>query len=73
MLTGTAENLDEYYSSDRDVSVFDCDESLLGKIKFYLKEDAQRTQIANAGYERTLAEHTYEKRFEEIFAVIGLH
>jgi len=73
LLTGTAENLDEYYSSDRDVSVFDCDESLLGKIKFYLKEDAQRTQIANAGYERTLAEHTYEKRFEEIFAVIGLH
>ena len=31
-----------------------------------------RSAIAKAGYERTLREHTYAHRFEEIFRAMGL-
>ena len=42
------------------------------KGKYYLKNDEEREMIAKAGYERTLKEHTYLQRFEEIFKKIGL-
>jgi spore maturation protein CgeB len=31
-------------------------------VKFYLKNDAARSQVARAAYERVIKEHTYEKR-----------
>jgi len=42
------------------------------KIRYYLEHDEEREKIAMAGYQRTLGEHTYEKRFEQIFKTIGL-
>ena len=45
---------------------------MIDKIKYYLEHNEEREAIARAGYERTLREHTYEKRFNEIFKTIGL-
>lgn len=72
LLTGTAENLDEYYIPDRDIAIFGNDGELLHKIIYYLDHASERARIADAAYRRTLAEHTYEKRFTDIFAAMRL-
>mgnify|MGYP001617003201 FL=1 len=42
---------------------------MIEKIKYYLAREDKRKKIANAGYERTSKDHTYEKRFREIFKI----
>jgi FkbM family methyltransferase len=45
---------------------------LAEKIKYYLARDDEREKIAAAAFRRTVSEHTYEKRFEDIFAALDL-
>lgn len=72
LLTGKADNLSEYYDIGKEVVCFHDIDDMVQKIRYYLKYEDERTAIARAGYERTLREHTYERRFKEIFAQIGL-
>jgi spore maturation protein CgeB len=72
LLTDPAENLGEYYHLDREVATFDRPRQLPQRIRFYLEHEAEREAIATAGHARTLAEHTYERRFSEAFAAMGL-
>ncbi len=71
-LTGSAENLEEYYEPGRDVVCFEDKEDLVGKVRYYLEHEEKRAVIARTGYERTLHEHTYVHRFDLIFRHIGL-
>jgi len=72
MLTGTAENLADYYMPDREIAMFTDADDLVRKVTFYLEHEQERQAIRDAGYQRTLTEHTYEKRFNDIFAAMGL-
>ena len=45
---------------------------LVEKVRYYLKHEDERAAIAQAGYERTLREHTYVHRFRDIFGQMGL-
>ncbi|MEW5805353.1 MAG: glycosyltransferase [Patescibacteria group bacterium] len=72
LLTGQADNLEEYYQDGKEIVVFKDTNDLIEKIRYYLKNDKEREVIASAGYQRTLRDHTYEKRFDEIFQKIGL-
>ncbi|WP_414566578.1 MULTISPECIES: glycosyltransferase family protein [unclassified Anabaena] len=72
VLTGKAENLEDYYQISKEVECFDNNDDLINQIKYYLKNEEQRIAIAKAGYERTLNEHTYVNRFNKIFQKIGL-
>lgn len=72
LLTGMAENLDSYYTPDLEVSVFAGVNDLIRKVQFYLGHEAERQRVAQAGYARTIKEHTYEQRLNHIFATIGL-
>jgi spore maturation protein CgeB len=71
MLTGTAEDLANYYEPDQEIAVFDSFEVLVGKIRHYLAHEGERAAIAEAGYRRTLADHTYVHRFNDIFRRMG--
>jgi len=72
LLTGRAEDLEDYYVDGKEVVIFKNIRDLINKIRYYLTHEDERATIAQAGYERTLREHTYEKRFREILARIGL-
>jgi spore maturation protein CgeB len=67
MLTGKAEDLENYYEPGREIVCFDHPKDLIDKIRYYLAHEEGRATIAQAGYERTLREHTYAHRFNEIF------
>ncbi|RPH82022.1 MAG: hypothetical protein EHM80_00425 [Nitrospiraceae bacterium] len=71
LLTGMAENLGQYYEIGKEVVCFDDRHDLVEKVRYYLRHEDERAEIAKAGYERTLREHTYARRFSEIFGQIG--
>ncbi|MCX7909759.1 MAG: glycosyltransferase [Ignavibacteria bacterium] len=73
LLTQNAENLSEYFVDGKEIAVFENEKDLLEKINFYLSKEDLRCEIAYNGYKRALNEHTYEKRFKEIFDKIGLN
>lgn len=72
LLTGTADNLADYYTPDQEIAVFDDTEDLIRKVSYFLEHADERQQIEDKGYQRTLAEHTYERRFLDIFDAIAL-
>ncbi len=72
LMTGQAPGLEDYYRDGKEIVVFKDTRDLIKKITYYLKHENQREQIALAGYNRTTKEHTYEKRFNDIFKIINL-
>ncbi|BFU94012.1 MAG: hypothetical protein NTNFB02_07340 [Nitrospira sp.] len=72
LLTGRADNLDQYYDDGTEVVTFDHLDDLIAKIRYYLKHEDERAAIARAGYDRTMREHTYAHRFQDIFRKMGL-
>ncbi len=73
LLTGHADNLDEYFVPGKEIVVFDNVDDLMEKARFYLAHDGEREAIREAGYRRAHRDHTYEQRFRSIFNAIGLH
>jgi len=72
LLTSPADNLEEYYIPGKEIAIFGDTRDLIDKIKYYLIHEEEREKIREAGYNRTLAEHTYVHRFNEIFRTMGL-
>ncbi|MCR4328853.1 MAG: glycosyltransferase [Patescibacteria group bacterium] len=73
LISGYADDMENYYENKKEIVYYNGQlDDLIGKIRYYLAHDDERENIAHAAYERTLREHTYEKRFREIFKKIGL-
>lgn len=72
LLTNRADNLDDYFEIGKEIAVFEGVDDLVDKVRYYLSHEDEREAIARAGYERVLRDHTYEKRFNEIFERMGL-
>jgi spore maturation protein CgeB len=73
VLSEAADNIEDYYQNNKEIVIFYTIEELILKIKYYLVHPEEREKIAQAGYGRTLKDHTYEKRFQQIFKTIGLY
>jgi spore maturation protein CgeB len=71
LLTDNADNLEDYYLSNKEIVCFEGNDDLIEKIKYYLEHEEERMKIAQSGYERTLREHTYVHRFNQIFKRIN--
>lgn len=72
ILTAMADDLGTFYEIGKEMVVYKDMDDCAKKIRYYLAHSEAREAIALAGYERTLRDHTYRKRFEDIFARIGL-
>jgi len=72
LLTSDADNLTDYFEDGKEIVIFKDTEDLIDKAEYYLLHEEERAAIAQAGYQRTLGEHTYEKRFNDIFMEMGL-
>lgn len=59
--------IEKYYEIGKEIVVFKTKDELAGLIDYYLNHSRERKEIARAGYERTLKEHLWKHRFEEIF------
>lgn len=72
LLAGNADNIEEYYEPGQEIACFEIPKELIEKIRFFLSHEEERRSIAEAGYRRTMREHTYVQRFADIFERIGL-
>jgi len=64
--------LEEFFKPGVECEVYNTEEELVDKIKYYLKHEDEREKIAQAGYERCTKEHTWENRFNDIFKAMEL-
>jgi hypothetical protein len=70
LLTDWKENLSEMFEPDKEVIAYRSTEECIQLLSRYLQNDQRRAGIAGAGQERTLKEHTYLQRMEEIVGIV---
>lgn len=70
-ITGAAEGMEDYYVPGKEIVIYENVPDLIEKIRYYLEHDEERNQIAKAGYERALREHTYQTRLGKVFRELG--
>jgi len=70
-LTDWREDLERYYTPGVDIETFGSPGELIGQIRRYLEDDAARNRIAMRGLARTLREHTYPGRVDELLRLLG--
>jgi glycosyltransferase involved in cell wall biosynthesis len=69
----TSEHL-EMFEEGKEAEFFDSDAELIEKVNFYLKNEAERRRIAQAGRERCLnSGYSYHERLKEILSSIPVH
>ncbi len=72
LMTGKSDDdISQYYEPDKEIVVFENQNEMVEKCQYYLSHPQERDKIAIAGYQRTLKDHTYEQRFQEIFKALG--
>jgi spore maturation protein CgeB len=73
LLTGESDDsIAEYYVPGKEIAVYKDENELVEKVKYYLSHEEVRKAIAHAGFNRTMKDHTYQKRFEQIFKAMSL-
>ena len=72
LLTESVPHLENYFDLDAELATFRGTDDLVGKVQFWLSNEGRRVETAAAAYRRVHKEHTYDRRFEEIFAAAGL-
>ncbi len=63
LATECADHLEDYYTLGEEIVVFKDIDDLVEKIEYLLSHPGKRNAIAQAGFARTKAEHSYEVRF----------
>ncbi|PYS49188.1 MAG: hypothetical protein DMF68_10810 [Acidobacteria bacterium] len=70
--TGYTDELAELFEPEKEVLTYHSRHELLDKVRYYLAHPKEGEQIRQAGRRRALRDHTYQRRFETLFEVIGL-
>ncbi len=71
-LTGYTPELALCFEPDREMLVYRDFDELIEKAHFYTRHPEAGEEIRLAGLRRALADHTYQKRFEQLFDYIGI-
>lgn len=67
LMTESADGLADFYRAGDEICVFGSVADVAAQINHLIQNPAIRDQIAQAGFDRTRAEHTYEARFSQLF------
>jgi spore maturation protein CgeB len=71
-LVGVMAELEDFFEPGREIVCYDGLEDLVDKASYYLNHDEDRECIRLAGLARALSDHTWQKRFSNVFKQIGL-
>jgi spore maturation protein CgeB len=70
LLTDWKVNLGEMFEPGREVVTYRTSEECAELIGYYVEHEAERDAIARAGQRRTLREHSYDQRMQELVDVV---
>ena len=73
LITDWKENLHEMFEPGKEVVAYRGPEECADLIGYYLEHDDEREAIARAGQKRTLREHTYYERMQELLDIVQRH
>lgn len=62
LITDKRDGLEDIFEIGKEVVVFEDEKDLISKVKYYMANPEEATEIAEAGMYRTLGEHTYKRR-----------
>lgn len=71
-LTGHNDEIAEFYDIGREIDTYRSPEELIDKVRFYLGHADAAEKLREAGYRRAVTDHTWQRRFEELFRKVGL-
>lgn len=66
------DELAEFFEPNKEIVFFHDANDLVDKARFYLRHEGDREKIRQAGLRKAREEHTWQNRFEMVFATIGL-
>ena len=66
------EGLEHNYEIGKEIAIYTNPTELVEKVKYFLSNNEERERVAEAGYQRTMKEHTFEKRFTHVFKIMKL-
>lgn len=70
LITDYKKDLNKLFIPGKEVETYKTKEELLEKVKYFLNHDKEREKIARAGQKRTLKDHTYKHRMEELVKIL---
>jgi spore maturation protein CgeB len=65
------EELEDFYDIGREILCYASREEMLEKIRYYLDREDEALRVRRAGYERAQRDHTWERRFNELFRTVA--
>lgn len=70
LVTDYKKNIHDLFSPGKEAVAYASPEEAVRKIKYYLEHDQERKEIAHTGQQKTLREHSYYCRMQELIAII---
>lgn len=70
LLTDWKTNLHELFAVGKEVVAYRSTQECIELVKYYLEHDDEREAIARAGQQRTLSEHSYYHRMQELTEIL---
>jgi spore maturation protein CgeB len=71
-LTGHTEEIAEFYVPGKEIETYRAPAELIDKVTYYLRKPDAAEALRQAGYERARRDHTWVRRFEELFHKLNL-
>jgi hypothetical protein len=69
-LTGHTDEITEFYEVGKEIDTYLSPEELVEKARYYLSHPEIAERLRDAGYHRALRDHTWRRRFEQLFGLI---
>ena len=66
-VTGWLEELQLHYEIGKEIVCYRSSDELVDRCRYYLAHDEERERIRRAGHERARRDHTWHRRFEDLF------
>ena len=70
LITDSKENLNTLFEPGKELVSYRSSEECVDQVTYYLEHEDERNEIARAGQARTLREHTYYQRMEELIEIV---
>ncbi|GIP29946.1 spore maturation protein [Paenibacillus sp. J23TS9] len=69
-LTDARSDLVKFYTPGREIETYSSPEELLDKVEYYLTHEKERRDIALNALDRTMREHTYGNRLNQMLSIV---